>query len=95
MPKQLHQSSVLKVKNIYIKPHLKPNKTYNKPRFETANLGEYVKKCFSESIAQNVTILGSIWLSQNSPNGKIVLNLVTLDKIKKLRLTIDKKKQTS
>jgi hypothetical protein len=71
----------LKVKNIYIEALLKPNNTYNKPCFETANLGEYVKKCLSERVAQNVTILGSIWLSQSGPNGKIVLNLVTLDKI--------------
>jgi hypothetical protein len=32
----------LKAKNIYIKPLLKPQKTNNKPCFETAYLGEYV-----------------------------------------------------
>jgi hypothetical protein len=46
----------LKVQNIYIKLHLNPQDTYNKPSFETDYLGEIEINLPKQKEAQNVTI---------------------------------------
>jgi hypothetical protein len=50
-PKQLP-----KVQNIYIKPHLKPKNTCNKPYFKTTYFGENIKDLLKQKVAQNVYI---------------------------------------
>jgi hypothetical protein len=46
----------LKVQNIYLKPHLKRENTYNKPCFETAYLGESEINLLNQKVAKNVAI---------------------------------------
>jgi hypothetical protein len=56
----------LKVQNIYIKPLLKPQNTYNKLCFETAYLGKNVINLLNQKVAQKVAItLGYCILSKN------------------------------
>jgi len=43
----------LKVQNIF-KPLLKPKNTCNKPYFNTADLGQNIKKKLKQKVAQNV-----------------------------------------
>jgi hypothetical protein len=44
----------LKVKNIYTKPLLNLCNAYNKPCFETVDLGENIKDLHKQNVAQNV-----------------------------------------
>jgi hypothetical protein len=56
----------LKAQNIYIKPLLKPENTYNKPCFETVYLGQNEINLLKQKVAQNVTIsLGYFIFSKN------------------------------
>jgi len=56
----------LKVENIYIKPLLKPQNTYNKPCIETAYLSKNVIILLKQKVAKKVAIIfGYFILSKN------------------------------
>jgi hypothetical protein len=55
----------LKFPKFYIKPLLTPKNTNNKPYFETAYLGENVKKLLKQKVLKNVAIFGATSSFQN------------------------------
>jgi hypothetical protein len=66
MPKISTTKLNLKTRNIYIKPLLKLQNTYNKPCFETAYLGKNVINLLKQKVAQKVVIiLGYFIFSKN------------------------------
>jgi hypothetical protein len=58
----------LKAQNIYNKPLLKPEHTYNKPCFETAYLGENLLNLPIQKIAQKVAIILGYFIASKNHN---------------------------